>query len=97
LTNTLEHGFPGRESEAEITVALRREGEWAICRYEDNGDPFNPWEAEKSDPTLALEERSLGGWGLQLIAATLDDVSYAREGDRNVTTLRQRRGSADPA
>lgn len=97
LSNTLEHGFPGRESEAEITVALRREGDWAICRYEDNGDPFNPWEAEKSDPTLALEDRSIGGWGLQLIAATLDDVSYSRDGDRNVTTLRQRRGSAETA
>ena len=97
LSNTLEHGFPGRESEAEITVALRREGDWAICRYEDNGDPFNPWEAEKSDPTLALEERSIGGWGLQLIAATLDDVSYSRDGDRNVTTLRQRRGAAETA
>ncbi len=95
LTNTLEHGFIGRESEAEITVALRREEDSAICRYEDNGDPFDPWEAEKSDPTLGIEERRIGGWGLQLIAATIDDVSYTREGDRNVTTLRQRRGSGE--
>ena len=95
LSNTLQHGFPGREAEAEISVALRREGEWAICRYEDNGEPFNPWEAPKSDPSEGIEEREIGGWGLQLIEATLDDVSYAREKDRNVTTLRQRRGSRE--
>ncbi len=91
LTNTVEHGFPGREQEADISVAIRSEGDSVIVRYEDNGPEFNPLEATEQDTELELEERPIGGLGLQLIASTFDDVSYERANERNVTTLRQSR------
>ncbi len=94
LTNTLQHGFPGRVEEAEITVAIRIEGETVIVRYEDNGPEFNPLEAAQQDTELTLEERPIGGLGLQLIASSFDSVSYERANGRNVTTLRQ---SVNPA
>jgi serine phosphatase RsbU (regulator of sigma subunit)/anti-sigma regulatory factor (Ser/Thr protein kinase) len=91
LTNTVEHGFPGREQEADISVAIRSEGDSVIVRYEDNGPEFNPLEATEQDTELELEERPIGGLGLQLIASTFDDVNYERANERNVTTLRQSR------
>ncbi len=94
LTNTIEHGFPEHPEAAEITVAVRSEGEMVVARYEDNGPEFNPLEATEQDTELEIDERPIGGLGLQLIAATFDAVSYERVNDRNVTTLRQRRGSA---
>lgn len=93
LTNTVEHGFPGREQEADISVAIRSEGDSVIVRYEDNGPEFNPLEATEQDTELELEERPIGGLGLQLIASTFDDVSYERANERNVTTLRQSRAT----
>ena len=93
LTNTLEHGFPDDTDEAEITVALRSEGEVVVARYEDNGPEFNPLEATEQDTELELDERPIGGLGLQLIVASFDAVSYERVNDRNVTTLRQRRAT----
>ena len=95
LTNTIEHGFPDSPEEAEITVAVRSEGEFVVARYEDNGPEFNPLEASEQDTELELNERPIGGLGLQLITATFDAVSYERVNDRNVTTLRQQRVSAD--
>ncbi|MCY3557374.1 MAG: SpoIIE family protein phosphatase [Chloroflexi bacterium] len=94
LTNTLEHGFPDETGDAEITVALRSEGDMVVARYEDNGPEFNPLEAAEQDTELELDERPIGGLGLQLIAASFDAVNYERVNDRNVTTLRQRRASA---
>lgn len=93
LTNSLEHGFPGRLQEAQISVALRSEGDMVVVRYEDNGPEFNPLEASEQDTELTLDERPIGGLGLQLIAATFDAITYERIEDRNVTTLRHRRGS----
>ena len=95
LTNTIEHGFPGREQEADISVAMRSEGDSVIVRYEDNGPEFNPLQATEQDTELELEERPIGGLGLQLIASTFDDVSYERADDRNVTMLRQSRATPD--
>ena len=95
LTNTIEHGFPGREQEADISVAIRSEGDSVIVRYEDNGPEFNPLQATEQDTELELDERPIGGLGLQLIASTFDDVSYERAADRNVTMLRQSRATPD--
>ena len=95
LTNTLEHGFEGRVQEADISVAIRSEGDSVIVRYEDNGSEFNPLEATEQDTELELGERPIGGLGLQLIAASFDEVTYERVGDRNVTTMRQSRESSE--
>jgi len=95
LTNTLEHGFPKRVEEADISVAIRSEGDRVVVRYEDNGPEFNPLEAPGQDTELALEERPIGGLGLQLIAETFDEVTYERVDDRNVTTLHQSRASSN--
>ena len=66
-----------------------------IVRYEDNGPEFNPLQATEQDTELELDERPIGGLGLQLIASTFDDVSYERAADRNVTMLRQSRATPD--
>ena len=94
FTNTIEHGFAGREQEADIEVAMRREGDTIVVRYEDNGPEFNPLEATQQDTELDLLERPIGGLGLQLIASSFDAVTYERIDDRNVTTLRQSRESS---
>ena len=94
FTNTIEHGFPGREQEADIAIAMRREGDTVVVRYEDNGPEFNPLQATEQDTELDLLERPIGGLGLQLIASTFDAVNYERIDDRNVTTLRQSRESS---
>lgn len=91
LTNTIEHGFPGRPQDADISVAIRREGEMVVVRYEDNGPPFDTLQAVEQDTELGLEERPIGGLGLQLIAATFEGSRYERLEERNVTTLTQRR------
>ncbi len=95
FTNTIEHGFPGRENEADISISMRREGETIVVRYEDNGPAFNPLEATEQDTELDLLERPIGGLGLQLIASTFDAVNYERIDDRNVTTLRQSRATSE--
>ncbi|MBE6519675.1 MAG: hypothetical protein E7Z68_00950 [Thermoplasmata archaeon] len=55
--------------------------------FTDWGIPFNPLEREDPDPILSFKERRKGGLGIMLVKKICDDVSYVREGDRNILKL----------
>ncbi len=55
--------------------------------FTDWGIPFNPLEREDPDPILSFKERRKGGLGILLVKKICDDVSYVREGDRNILKL----------
>ena len=64
----------------------------AVYSIRDEGPGFDP--SGLPDPTdpANLERRS--GRGLLLIRTFMDEVLYARHGDRNVVTLRKRAAGA---
>ena len=86
LSNTIAHGFAGREGGAvSIEVELRPD---RLCvTLTDNGKPFNPLDVAAPDTGRPVEERQLGGLGIHLARRMVDDVAYQRRGDRNVVTL----------
>jgi anti-sigma regulatory factor (Ser/Thr protein kinase) len=54
----------------------------------DNGIPFDPHDAPAPNLDAPIEERTPGGLGVHLVKATMDDVQYRRDGDRNVLTIK---------
>ena len=89
LTNTMVHGFAGREGGA-VTVAVELHPDRVSVTITDDGKPFDPFGLAAPDTELPLAERPVGGLGLHLVRGMLDEVSYQRRADRNVVVLAKR-------
>jgi anti-sigma regulatory factor (Ser/Thr protein kinase) len=95
LANVVLHGLAGRAGgQAEVEVALA--GEALTVRIADNGPPFDPFARAAPDTTLSIEDRQIGGLGIHLVRQMMDEVSYERRGDRNVTVLTKRISDRTP-
>ena len=58
----------------------------------DDGKAFDPLsDAPQPDTTTSLEDRRVGGLGLHLVRATMDEMSYRRDQEKNHLTLIARR------
>lgn len=90
FTNTIGHGHGGDSTEpVRIALALAPDGIGIV--YEDSGpayDPLPPVSQRRSDLELPVESRPVGGLGLELIAALVDDARYRHAQGRNTLWLR---------
>jgi serine/threonine-protein kinase RsbW len=84
-TNVCRHAYRG--GNGTVWVAVRREGPTLVVELSDEGSPFDPTAAAEPDVSLPLTERSPGGLGLLLMRRMVDELSYRRDGHRNVVTL----------
>ena len=89
LTNTMVHGFAGREGGA-VTVAVELHPDRVSVTVTDDGKPFDPFALAAPDTALPVGERPVGGLGLHLVRGMMDEVSYQRRGDRNVVVVAKR-------
>ena len=90
LTNVAKYAFePGTPPAVELLLAFGEEA--ATLEFRDRGRPFDPLAAPPLDLGLPPEERPLGGLGLALVRALVDEASYEREGAANVLRLVKRR------
>ena len=102
LTNIIKYGHPGEDAvHAQdgddtpfhlIDVRLTLDDAGFEIRVRDDGVPFDPTAAPpRPDEThLPVEDRKVGGWGLDLVRRTADHLEYRRENERNIVTLRKR-------
>lgn len=87
--NVVRHGFPeGGEHEIEVSLALA-DGT-LVAVVSDDGVAFDPLGAPAPDLEAPIEERRIGGLGVFLTKSFMDEVSYRREGGRNVLRLARR-------
>jgi anti-sigma regulatory factor (Ser/Thr protein kinase) len=90
LTNIAKYAFdPGATPVAEVVLSVT--GAEAILEFRDAGRPFDPLAQPPPDLDVPLEERSIGGLGLPLVRALVDEARYVREGPTNVLRLVKRR------
>jgi sigma-B regulation protein RsbU (phosphoserine phosphatase) len=62
LNNVISYAYQD-DGAHEIEVRVEVAGERLVVSIADDGIPFNPFDADKPDTGLALEERTLGGLG----------------------------------
>jgi serine/threonine-protein kinase RsbW len=88
-TNIIVHGYRGQDGTIEVAVA--REGEKLIIRLRDTAEPFDPTTVPPPDLAVPLEERPIGGLGVQLVRQVMDDVSHrvTPEGGNELTLVRR--------
>ncbi len=86
VSNIIKYGFDDRDRhQIEVTVDLTP-GE-VMVTMEDNGHEFNPLNAPRKDTTLPLDQREIGGLGLELIRKLFGPLTYRREPGRNVLSI----------
>lgn len=89
VTNVVLYGFSDPSGQ-QVLVKLVTAGSELVASVHDNGKPFNPLDVKPPDLNAPLEDRELGGLGVHLVRSLMDHVSYARENDQNVLTVRKK-------
>lgn len=90
LVNVIHYAYP-TDIQGTLTVSyeLTNEGKDLIIKVMDKGVPFNPLEKEDPDVDLPLEERQIGGLGIFMVRNIMDDLTYTRENEMNILTMRK--------
>jgi len=93
ITNIIKYGYDDYESH-DIDVSLEILADEVIAVIEDDGHEFDPLTQEKSADAGTLEEQEPGGLGIHLIKQLVGNMSYKREGTKNVLEIRAQRKRA---
>lgn len=93
VANVVDHAAP---ADGLVRVAARVSAGLVALEISDAGQAFDPF-ADAPAPSLDadLDDRPIGGLGVHLVRALVDEVVYARVDDRNVLRLAMRRDGAE--
>ncbi len=86
MTNIIEHGYGGRGDGLIDVLCVTEPGRFVITII-DGSPRFDPMTREDPDPTMTLDEREPGGWGIFFIKKMMDEVAYAYRDGRNYLTM----------
>ena len=93
FVNTVVHGHGG-DTDAPIRLALTVTPSAIAVRYEDTARAFDPFTvADEPDDEDDLDQRPIGGLGVRLIRAIVEDLHYARRESWNQLTFQIARSS----
>lgn len=86
LANVIEHAFPDGGTH-DIQIDLTVTDELATLDVIDPGVAFDPLSVAEAKQADNLQDVDIGGLGVHLIRNFMDEVSYRREGDKNILTM----------
>ncbi len=86
VTNSVMYAYPeGTEGIVDVKAILNEDSIQFVIS--DKGIPFDPTAAPAVDTSLGVEERAIGGLGIHLVRKIMDNVSYRRDGSRNILSM----------
>lgn len=86
LVNVISYAYPDGGGNVEIRCNAKGP-EGLMIEIIDRGIPFDPLSLPEPDIEAPPEEREIGGLGIHIMRNIMDEVSYKRDGDRNILTL----------
>lgn len=90
LTNVVSYAYDNHDGEMEIRYEIFEEDtRYIVIDIIDEGKAFNPLEADDPDVTIDVSERQIGGLGLFIVKNTMDSLSYKRENNQNILTIKK--------
>lgn len=90
VSNVIFYAYHEEDKGQQIDISLSFEGGLLTVTLMDTGLAFDPTAKKDPDITLSAEERPVGGLGIFLIKRIMDEVTYTREGERNVFVMKKR-------
>jgi anti-sigma regulatory factor (Ser/Thr protein kinase) len=88
MTNTIAYAWPEGGAH-ELMLVLDVADGLVVAVLSDDGIAFDPLEIPPPDLESSLEDRPVGGLGVHFMMTLMDEVTYRREGDRNVLEMRK--------
>jgi len=89
----MPHAYGGEGGALELCCTPLQGG--LEIRLADEGPPFNPLDTPGPEAVTDIDSQRIGGKGIHIIRGLADGLSYSRDGERNVLTLRFLRRSGD--
>ncbi len=86
VVNVIEYAYP-EDTDGSVEIRMLSDGQQLKVLIIDSGVPFDPTAMEKTDTTLAVEDRQIGGLGIHLVRELMDTINYERIGGQNILTL----------
>ena len=86
FTNTVNYGFDD-DLEHTIDISLGYDGQRMQITIIDDGNPFDINQAENPDLNIPLDQKDVGGLGILLVRQFVDEISYARDKNKNIIML----------
>jgi serine/threonine-protein kinase RsbW len=87
FTNVVHYGYDSAAADGHIDVTLSLQAGRLIIEFVDDGRPFDPLTNAPPDLDLPAEEWPLGGVGIAIVRALVDEIGYHWDGNRNRLTL----------
>lgn len=79
-------------SEASTIFATLQVDETCVSlQFKDNGVPYDIMETEDPDLDAALDEDSVGGYGIFMVKNLMDVVEYSYTDNQNIVTIKKNR------
>jgi serine/threonine-protein kinase RsbW len=89
LANICLYAYPDGSGEVEVRCC-RDETQHFLIEIIDTGVPFDILARPAPDLTVDSVQRQIGGLGIPLIRALMDNATYQRDGARNILRLTAR-------
>lgn len=86
VANICQYAYLDAAGQVEIRCT-RDETQQFLIEFIDTGEPFNILTLPTPDLTADLDHRPVGGLGVLFIRTLIDNVTYRRDGDRNILQL----------
>ncbi|TFG96107.1 MAG: hypothetical protein E4H13_12550, partial [Calditrichales bacterium] len=86
FTNIINYAFPAGENH-EIEYHITLSGIKIEIEIRDDGMPFDPAQPRSEKKEEPVEQRQIGGWGLQIVHKYMDKINYTRLQGHNVVRL----------
>ena len=84
LANVIKHSYKG-DPNGPVSLTCAAADGWLEVVLRDQGEGFDPKKADH----LAPDELRVGGRGVFLMRATMDEVEFGRAGETNTVRLRK--------
>lgn len=89
LANTIGYGYDDAAAH-EIAIALSLADGDVTVTIRDDARPFDPTQAGEPDIDAELDDRPIGGLGIHIVRAMMDEIRYRRVDGHNLLTLTKR-------
>ena len=90
MANVAMYAYAPGTGDVTVAVDFDDGSRTVSITFIDRGVAFDPLAKEDPDVTLPAEQRKIGGLGIFLVKKTMDDVTYRREGDKNVLCIKKK-------
>jgi len=88
IVNIIKHGYKNSSGNINIECIHLMDKRGIKVILTDTGIPYNPLlNAPKIDPTVSMDARPIGGYGVFLIRKIMDEVEYLHLEGGNILTL----------